>query len=320
MPVIGGVPNFSGVTAGVSSINSVAGAANITSPDASITVTPNGQNIEIETAGGGGAPGSPDLSIQGNSGGDFVGIPGSAFDATDGFVTLTPTGGAYGLTINGEANEQASLLLSKLNGGAGLSTDIEDTNGSNGDGVTAINVQAYESDGIGSGARITAIFGFAALQPNGGDSNISTDTARAGQFGVFGGADGNPAELTDIYCSGNGVKATFTAGIVAGVRISDKNANSAPATINAGLWVEDQTPGTGVCAIQTGKGPNSFGDTVEFAEVAFADLPSSPILGQVIIVSDAIVTVPGTTIIIGGGTDVVLAIRGTSDWLVMIQL
>lgn len=212
--------------------------------------------------GSGGGPGSPDLSIQGASGGDFVGIPGASFNATTGAISLTPTGGQNALAVNGNATSNTKILVTATNGGVGISTDMEDTNGSNTDGIVGVNAQVYESDNIGSGARIIAVSGFAELQQSNSGQDITSDTAIGGSFVAFGSADGNPAELTDILSSGNGGKATFTPTLVTGLRITDKNANNSPATTNAAILIENQTAGANVFSIKTGTGPVSFGDTV----------------------------------------------------------
>lgn len=257
MPVIGGVPNFSGVTAGVSSINSIAGAASITSPDASITVTPNGQNIELEAAGGGGTPGSPDLSIQGNSGGDFVGIPGSAFDATSGALTLTAASTSTPLTILGDDLNNPPLNVVSFSGGAS-NFSAQDTDGANTFDVAIFN--GTETDGTGAAITNITTQMIGSLQGTnvGGDSVVLIQTIMSNTA-----SGGSPEELTDIKISGGTQSAASIPVSITGITIGDKNSGSHPASgVNAAILIQNQTAGANVYAIKTGTGPVDFGGTV----------------------------------------------------------
>ena len=49
---------------------------------------------------------------------------------------------------------------------------------------------------------------------------------------------------------------------ITGIHIQDQNPNGPASSINAGILVDNQTPGANVYAIKTGLGPVDFGDTV----------------------------------------------------------
>ena len=219
--------------------------------------------------GGGGTPGGSPTQIQYNLGGSFAGIAGSAVD-TSGDVTIAPSAGtATAFTVNQNFNSFDAIDVSTLgddNQGALYITSLPVSPSDS----FPINIIGASVDNAGIGSDIIGI----RISAENTGTNGAGDTQAGIQIGMIASAfsAGAGQESIGIQILPQGNQSGFATSEIAAIDIGDQDDGGFPASpINAAIFIENQTLGAAVYAIQTGTGPSLLADIFSPGTLTLSD-------------------------------------------------